>query len=737
MVAAFVKRYIIALDRYKWAGLAAVLAVFGASGVVALQPPPEQKYQADGLLVQNAPLVVLTETGTAIQEQGQGIITEDFLLADILLDQVSERLNEQGIELAPDEIKESTTISIGGDEEAGQRVAVRVVLDDPEKAELALSLMFEGMVEFSRFSNQARLRAIIEALNERLPQVESDLRQAEQNLERYDRVEGPAIQAALDGSLLGAISGSQTQRRQNEIGLEGIDAQIRSLEGRLGLNADQAYASSALSADPIIANLRAQIYDVESQMQILAADLRPAHPTMVELRQSLAAYENLLDARAGEVIGGGEAAPLPSGTAVRQDSNLDPARAALANQLVALQTQRDTLVQQQQTLERTEEELRQQYANLPNKQLQRERLAQQVGLKKALFDQLQARRIDAQAAEAETVSSLTVSRPPATTPAPRQVPNPFIVLALGGLLGVVAGGVIIFLLDMIDSTARTPEELQTILQDLEIPTLGVIPAIKTRSSKIPPLLLKLNSPYEENYERFRSNIRLASGTLEEGRAPRVVLITSTKPQEGKTVSAYNLAIASARAGRRTLLIEADLRSPSRASWLNMKLDRHITVEPLRHYGGKLGEPIQLVPDIENLYLCPSPGPQRQSAILLESSEMKRILEDARVRFDLVVIDAPPLTLNNDAKLLEPLTDGMIIITRPGVTEKSILSAVLEQLEEAEEVELLGAVINGADISVADTQSFESLAVDDDDDDFPPEPPSSSQARQVSVGRVDF
>ena len=737
MVAAFVKRYIIALDRYKWAGLAAVLAVFGASGVVALQPPPEQKYQADGLLVQNAPLVVLTETGTAIQEQGQGIITQDFLLADILLEQVSERLNEQGIELAPSEIKENTTISIG-DDDGGRRVAVRVVLDEPEKAELTLSLMFEGMVEFSRFSNQARLRAIIEALNERLPQVESDLRQAEQNLERYDRVEGPAIQAALDGSLLGSISGSQTQRRQNEITLEGIDAQIRSLESRLGLTADEAYASSALSADPIIANLRAQIYDVESQMEILAADLRPAHPTMVELRQTLAAYEQLLSARAGEVIGGGDAAPLTSGNAVRQDSNLDPARAALANQLVTLQTQQDTLVQQQETLARTEQELREQYANLPNKQLQRERLAQQVALKKALFDQLQARRIDAQAAEAETVSSLTVSRPPETKPAPRQVPNPLIVLAVGGLLGVVAGGVIIFLLDMIDSTARTPEELQTILQDLEIPTLAVIPAIKTRSSKVPPLLLKPHSPYEENYERFRSNIRLSSGTLEDGRAPRVVLMTSTKPQEGKTVSAYNLAIASARAGRRTLLIEADLRAPSRASWVNLELDRHITVEPLRHYGGKLGEPIQLVPEIENLYLCPSPGPQRQSAILLESSEMQRILEDARVRFDLVVIDAPPLTLNNDAKLLEPLTDGMIIITRPGVTEKSILSSVLEQLEEAEEVELLGAVINGADISVAETQSLESPEMDDDDDDdYPPDIPEPSQASQIPVGRIDF
>ncbi|MEM6425207.1 MAG: cobalamin biosynthesis protein CobQ [Cyanobacteria bacterium P01_H01_bin.119] len=737
MVTALVKRYVIAVGRYKWAGLASVLAVFGASGVVALQPPPEQLYQADGLLVQNDPLVVITQTGTAIQEQGQGVITEDFLLSDILLDQVVQRLEEEGIALTSQDIKDNTTISIGDD--GGQRVAVRLVLEDPETAEQTLGLMFEGMVEFSRFNNQARLRAIVEALNERLVPVEADLRTAEQTLEQYDRIEGPAIQNALDGSLLNAISGSQNQQRQNEITLEGIDAQIRSLEGRLGLTADEAYASSALSADPIIANLRSQIYEVETQIELLSFELRDAHPTMIELREDLVGFEQLLSQRASEVIGGGgDTVALPSGNAVRQDSNLDPARAALANQLIGLQTQRDTLTQQQQTLARTQDELRQQYANLPNKQLQRERLAQQVGLKKALFDQLQARRIDAESAEAETVSSLTVSRPPEVKPAPRQVPNPFVVLGAGAALGVVAGAIIVFLLDLLDSTARTSEELTSILRDLEVSTLGVIPEIKTRSPRVPPLLLQPNMPFEESYEQLRSNIRLAqSGVLEEGQSPRVVLITSTKPREGKTVTAYNLAIASARAGRRTLLLEADLRSPSRASWLGIELDRNITVEPLRHYGGKLAEPIQLVPEIENLYLCPSPGPQRQSALLLESSEMQRLIDDARVRFDMVVIDGSPLGSNNDAKLIEPLTDGMLLVTRPGVTEKSILSAMLEQLEESEDIELLGAVINGADGSVE--QSYAEAAEEDsseDDDDVPP-PPIDTPARKVPVSRVEF
>ena len=310
MASPFIKRYLLALDRYKWAGLAGFLGVLGAAGVIALQPAPEPKYQSEGVLRQNVPLVSFTATGTEVRQIGQAFITEDFLLADALLEQVSQELSRRKIPISPDEIRSSTLIRVGDDDDNGaQRVAVRFEWSEPEPAEITLGLLFEGMIELSRIANKARLRAIIEALDERLPSVESELRQAEQALEQYDRLEGPAIQAALDGSLLGNISGSQQQRRQNLILLATMDAQMRSLQSRLGLTPDQAYASSALSADPIIANLRAQILDTETQFRLLSRDLRPAHPTMVQLRSDLAAYDQLLRERAREVIGGGRVDP--------------------------------------------------------------------------------------------------------------------------------------------------------------------------------------------------------------------------------------------------------------------------------------------------------------------------------------------------------------------------------------------------------------------------------------------
>lgn len=360
----------------------------------------------------NAPVIALTTTGTEVQQRGQGIISENFLLADVLLEQVSQELNNRGITLSPQELRDSTTVRLEGEGEEIQRVVVIFRGPQPDYGQTVMGLLFEGMVELSRVTNRARLRAIITALDQRLPNVEADLRAAEQALEAYDRLEGPAIQAALDGSLLGAISGGQQQQRQNQLALAGLESQIQSLQRQLGLSPGEAFTASALSADPIIAQLRSQILETETQIQLLSPSLRPAHPTMQELQNNLAAFNQLLAERAAEVVGGSGLAALPSVSQVRQNSTLDPARAALANQLVALTTERDALLRQQQILLEADDQLRQQYASLPNKQLERNRLAQQVALNQALYDQIQVKRIDAEAAEAETVSSLTVAQPP-------------------------------------------------------------------------------------------------------------------------------------------------------------------------------------------------------------------------------------------------------------------------------------------------------------------------------------
>jgi Mrp family chromosome partitioning ATPase len=117
--------------------------------------------------------------------------------------------------------------------------------------------------------------------------------------------------------------------------------------------------------------------------------------------------------------------------------------------------------------------------------------------------------------------------------------------------------------------------------------------------------------------------------------------------------------------------------------------------------------------------------------VLESSEMRRLLEDARGRFDLVVVDAPALNRCNDALLLEPMTDGLVLVTRPGVTESGLLSEVVQRFMEAEmessQVKFLGAIVNDTDIPILLPYGYR-----DDDDGSDGGSDNELKAEQVGV-----
>ncbi|MBD1846368.1 polysaccharide biosynthesis tyrosine autokinase [Cyanobacteria bacterium FACHB-63] len=693
MVPPIVKRYLLAVNRYKWLIPAGVVAGLGAGGVVAIQPDPPIDFLGEARLVANAPPITFSAIGSQVRQP-----VETFTKSTLLTPEVIEAVAKE-VGIKPDRLEKAATIQIkgGGDPKDPNAAKAEIQLTykdgDQKRVGEVMALLSSRLIEQSRLNNSARLRAIISAIEQRLPSVRQDLAKAESILMRYDRTEGPQLFAAQDGNIIKSIASSQQQQQQLKLQLDGINAQISSIQRKLGLDPNQAYVSSALSADPIIASLRAQLQQIESQMTVLLKDLRPEHPQVITLRKQQQAYEEEIRKRAAEVIGGnGQVAPFVAN--VRQDSNLDPARQQLANTLVNLKTQQESLQQQVVSSLRSEQALRQQFSTIPNKQLERTRLEDQVKRQKSLYDQIQQKLVDAKAAEVEIVSSLGVAQAPSVAPASVKAPKSIpITLAVGAIVGLVVGAGVIFLLDMLESTVYTDEDLRELIRQRDVAILGILPQVKSFIPGQSPILVKPNSPYAEYYERFRSNLRLT-----ETKDLRVIMIISTIENEGKTVTAYNLAIASARAGKRTLLIEADLRSPSAAYQMNLTPDPDSQLEPLRYFGD-ISDCIRLAPDVENLYVVPSPGPQSSAASLLESSELRRLLEDARGRFDLVILDSPPLSQCNDALLLEPLTDGMVLVTRPGVTQQSLLEEAIDQLTETSNLRLLGAVVNGAEVQL--------------------------------------
>ncbi|NCS01448.1 MAG: AAA family ATPase [Microcystis aeruginosa G13-07] len=709
MALPIVKRFLISLDQNKFVGIFVFLVCLGGSVIFALLPDPEKPptfYRAVGQLAYRVPPPAFTSTGTQLQEQGRAI-DRDLLLSPRVLVNAAKKLQfnqEQIVKIRDQDLKITFPGEVEGQKnnsnrptetDQPQEILLELTADSQAKAELILETLMKEMVEYSRWLNTSQLRARIEALSVRLNEVQKDLTRAEEKFYRYISTQGSDLLAIQDGSLFTAITSSQQQQREIRLELQGIQGQINSLSEQLDLTPDQAYTSSALSADPIIASIRAQILGTEAQLERLQKDLRPEHPTVAKLRKEQQVNESLLQKRAAEVIGkDGILTDLPS-SRIRQQSNLDATRQQLAAQLVTLQTQREGLMKQLESLVTQEQQLRSQYEKFPDKQLQQARLTQAVAFQRGIYENILNALVDAQAAEAETVGSLTVAQPPVAQPIEQVFnrKNRTLILLVGAGLGTLAGLGTILLLAVIDDRLHSPQELREALVSRDILLLGQLPIVRNlEGEEIEPILADANANYLPYYERLRSTLRLVGG----GETVKVVIVTSITGGEGKTATAYNLAIAASLAGRRTLLVEGDLRSLSKAEEIGVTPDPNSFREPLLYYGAK-SKSIRLAPNIENLSILPSPGPQKQAAAIIESSELQLILKDSRGRFDLVIVDTPSLSSCNDALLLEELADGIILVTRQAITRSSLLSEATDQLTEAE-VKILGAVINYVDIT---------------------------------------
>jgi capsular exopolysaccharide synthesis family protein len=689
MAPSIVKRYQIAFTQYKWFGFVVVVLCLAGAGFVGItKETPETTYDARGILSYYHPPVTFSDTGELIQEQGKAL-TKEILQSDFVVNTAAAKVQED-----PKRIRKTFSVALPKPESPP---VITVYYDGSptrERGEEIMQALLDAMISQSRLINTDRLRALITTISERLPAAEKNLDEAERRLEQYERQQGVAILAARSGSLASEIVTNQAQQAQLRMQIEGVQGQMIDLEQRLGLTVDQAYVSQALSADPIIADLRASLHQIETQISLLSQNFRSAHPQMVDLRKQQEAYNQLLENRAAEVIGGdGITAPLLSGTQIRKDSSLDPERQRLAQMLIGLSTQKESLEGQLRAMTNREEELRREYATLPNLQLEQQRLAQQVALHKQRYERMQTALSDALAAEAETVSSLAVQQVYVNSKTPPPF-NAMLTLVMAGVIGTVLGGGVIFVLSLLEGKYYTMEEVKAGLQGLDLRILGILPLVHPLEpdSELMPLIVDSNSPYLSFCEQLRSNLR----RLGEKRI-KMLLITSVGMDEGKSFCAYNLAIASARAGKRTLIIETDLRSASACRSLKLTPDIPC-LEPLRYYSD-LSHCIRLAPEVEELYIIPSVGPLPNSAAILESNEMRRIIKEAAHRFDMVILDAPPLSVCNDAFLLEPLTDGMVIVTRPGYTQSSLLAEYIEPLIEQEETTILGGIINGADIPV--------------------------------------
>lgn len=274
---------------------------------------------------------------------------------------------------------------------------------------------------------------------------------------------------------------------------------------------------------------------------------------------------------------------------------------------------------------------------------------------------------------------------PASVPEDQSSAGPKRVLGIAFLIGLAAGVAAAISRNAADNSVRAPEQLAEIV---DAPNLGHI-TVESNLTKRPLIVIdEPNSATAEDFRRLRTNLQF----IEAGKDHKVLAVCSALPAEGKTTTAVNLALALAAAGHRVLLIDADLRRPAIAGRFGLDNAAGLT----NVLAGAIGlfQAVQTLPAVKLDVLTSGTVPPNPSE-LLASAQNARVIEQSRARYDVVLIDTPPLLPVSDAAALAPVTDASVLVCRANRTTSVEARRAAEALRSVSS-KVGGVVLVGGD-----------------------------------------
>ena len=258
-------------------------------------------------------------------------------------------------------------------------------------------------------------------------------------------------------------------------------------------------------------------------------------------------------------------------------------------------------------------------------------------------------------------------------------------LLLGSLAGLLLALGLVFAIDYLDDTIKTPED---ITRRLKLPFLGLVPAMKGNAQA----LLTQSSEHEfgEAFRALRTSLVFSSGV--EG--TRVIVLTSAQPVEGKTTTACNIATVLAFGGSRVLLIDADMRRPNIAKTLG--IENNVGLSHLLAGQASARQAIRAT-SVQNLWVMTAGVIPPNPSELLGSERMKTLIANLqRGPFDWVIVDTPPVLAVTDAVILGQWVSGVVFVIGAEMTQRRLADRAIETLM-AGRPHLLGVVLNRVDL----------------------------------------
>ena len=547
--------------------------------------------------------------------------------------------------------------------------------------------------DYALFNSEETLKAK-DFIDKELPKTEDAVRQAEENLRLFKNRNGISDLKGQVDAAIDSVSQIENQLNQVNAELNDVNARYSRLQSQLGMSWQEASAVSSLSQSVSVQQTLTQLQKVKVQLAQKRNFLSDNAPQIISLKEEQADLSALLEREIASTLG-----PEQQGLAsninilslgdlkqaqLTEFANLGLQKEGLDQRLVSLKSAYDTytkranlspqLQEQQRELERKLKAATSTYETLLNKQKETGIIGNR---------DVEKVRVIADAAIAED----TVN------------PDGKLIVAAGAMMGVLFGTAIAFLLDLKDNTIKNTQEVENLFA---YPLHGVVPDLNLSgdnrqlqlvgSEKALPTQTASEIsmiPLKEAYQNIQVNLKL----LDADAKKKVIAVTSSVPQEGKSSVSANLGVARAQCGQRILLVDADMRRPTQHHiW---EISNQTGLSNILNHEIEWQESVQNV--MPNLDVLTSGSISEHPISLLDSPSFEDFINSVSNHYDQIIFDTPPIIGIADTKIIGKLIDGFLFVVRPGVADYGSATAAKKMLDSTGQ-KVLGVVVNGANMN---------------------------------------